>query len=73
MAYERGDQFFSIELTVDGDLADHLNAVVNAGWRQQSFGRRHERTSSSRPLYDGTHEVRRETVEYRTYLFRRAE
>lgn len=71
LAYQRGDHYFSIELAVDGDLAKHLNEVTRAGWREESFGRRHERTSSSRPLYDGTHEVTRETVEYRTYLFQR--
>lgn len=73
LAYQRGDHYFSIELVVDANLANHLNDVARAGWRQDSYGRRHERTSSSRPLYDGTHEVTRETLEYRTYLFRRAD
>lgn len=71
LAYQRGDHYFSIELVVDGDLAQHLNDVSMAGWIQESVGRRHEKTTSQRPLYDGTHEVTRETVEYRTYLFRR--
>lgn len=72
LAFQRGDHYFSIELVVDGDLAQHLNEVSMAGWRQESFGRRHERTTRQRPLHDGTHEVTRETVEHRTYLFRRA-
>lgn len=71
VAYQRGDHYFSIELVVDGNLAQHLNDVTMAGWRQESFSRRHEKTTRQRPLYDGTHEVTRKTVEYRTYLFRR--
>jgi hypothetical protein len=71
LAYRRGDHFFSIELVADGDLAQHLNAVTTAGWVQKSVSRRHTRTTSVQPMYDGTHEVTRDTVEYRTYLFRR--
>jgi hypothetical protein len=72
IAYQRGDHYFSLELKVDGDLAEHLNAVSMAGWRQESVGKRHEKSTSAQPLRDGTHEVTRETIEYRTYLFRRA-
>lgn len=71
LAFHRGDHYFSIELMVDGDLAQQLNAVSMAGWRQESVGIRHEKTTSQRPLPDGTHEVTREIIEYRTYLFRR--
>jgi hypothetical protein len=71
LAYQRGDHYFSIELVADEDLAEHLNAVATAGWLQESVRRRHTKTTSVQPMYDGTHEVTRDTVEYRTYLFRR--
>ncbi|KRA37931.1 MULTISPECIES: hypothetical protein [unclassified Nocardioides] len=72
LAYGRGDRYFSIELLVDGDLAHHLNDIAKAGWLEESVGgRRHKKTAIQRPLDDGSHEVMRETFEYRTYLFRR--
>ena len=71
LAYQRGDHYFSIELVADQDLAQHLNAATMAGWVQESVSRRHAKTTSVQPMYDGTHEVTRDTVEYRTYLFRR--
>lgn len=71
LAYQRGDHYFSIELVADEDLAQHLNAVTTVGWVQDSVSRRHSKTTSVQPIYDGTHEVTRDTVEHRTYLFRR--
>ena len=71
LAFNRGDQFFSIELPVDNDVAQHLNAIYDAGWREHTVARRHTRTVRSEPRWDGTHNVNRETVEYRTYIFRR--
>lgn len=71
IAHERGDEFFSVELEVDGELAQHLNVIHAAGWRQQSVSRRHRKTTNSDPLPNGTHEVTGESVEIRTYIFRR--
>ena len=70
-AHQRGDHYFSIELVADEHLAQHLNAVTTVGWVQDSVSRRHTKTTSVQPMYDGTHEVTRDTIEYRTYLFRR--
>lgn len=53
LAYQRGDNYFSVELIVDGDLAAYLNDIARAGWRQESFSRRHERTTVSTPQYTG--------------------
>lgn len=69
-AFERGDLFFSIELEVDDDLAWHLNQIHAAGWRHQSVSRRQLRTTQTYRGFDGP-KVTRETIEYRTYLFRR--
>jgi hypothetical protein len=61
----------SVEFEVDADLAAHLNDITSAGWRQDSVSRRHRKTTHSTPQSDGRHDVTRETVEIRTYLFRR--
>lgn len=71
IAYERGDEYFSIELRVDADLARSLNDIHAAGWRQESFGVRQRMRGSSEARGDGGHDVTRESVEHRTYVFQR--
>lgn len=70
-AYQRGDEFFSIELEADGDLAQHLNDIYTAGWRQESVSRSHRTTRRSEARGDGGHDVTRQSTEIRTYVFRR--
>lgn len=41
ITYARGDEFFSITLELDDELAQHLNDIYAAGWRQHTRGRSH--------------------------------
>lgn len=57
-AYETGAEFFSIDLDIDEELAQHLNAIHDAGWRRHGLSRRHRNPSQS--------------VQAQTFIFRRA-
>lgn len=69
-AWARGDQFFSVELEANADLAHHLNQIHAAGWHQRNVIQRHVRTTEGFRFY-GVHGVTRESIAYRTYLFQR--
>lgn len=71
LAYERGDQFLSVELLADETLAWHLNQIYSAGWRYQSLSRRHVRHTKTTNFYRYS-ETMRESAEFRTYIFRRS-
>lgn len=70
VAYARGDQFFSVELEVNAELAQALNEIHAAGWHQRHVIQRHKRTTES-VRFHGVHAVTRESVAYRTYVFQR--